>query len=356
MGLDGLRHLGYQRGAFVDQAGVQLHGVCTRFNLGHGIFPAQDAARANDGKARAQHCAQRADDAAAGLAHGRARKAARLLRVGLALHGLARERGVGGNHAIHAVLQQRGGDGLHLRLVQIRRDLQKKRHVAAMRIGQLALARLERRQQRGQRLIGLQVAQVPGVGTGNVHCHVVGMRIHGGQAHQIVVLRPLHWRGGVLADVQAQRHARRALGGALPLFGKARRAHVRHESGHALIVEAHAVDERLRRRQPEQARPGIARLRQRRDGARFHKAKAHARQRVNAAGVLVQPRRQAHAVGQRQARQRHGVLHARLPPQKLPEGVLRALQRRQRFLVGRLGVHAEQSRTDQAIRQKRHFG
>ena len=65
MGLDGLRRLGHQRGAFVDQAGVQLHGVCTRFNLGHGIFPAQDAARANDGKACAQRCAQLADDAAA---------------------------------------------------------------------------------------------------------------------------------------------------------------------------------------------------------------------------------------------------------------------------------------------------
>src|SRR5712691_3438066 len=54
------------------------------------------------------------------------------------------------------------------------------------------------------------------------------------------------------------------------------------------VIEAEAVDERLRLRQPEQARLGIARLRSRRHRPDLDEAEAQLRQRVDVLRVLVE--------------------------------------------------------------------
>ena len=79
-----------------------------------------------------------------------------------------------------------------------------------------------------------------------------------------------------------------------------RALHVGHEGGQPLVVEAQPVDQRLRRRQAEHARLGVARLRLGRHGADLDEAEAHRTQAVDAFAVLVQPGGQADAVGETQ--------------------------------------------------------
>ena len=64
--------------------------------------------------------------------------------------------------------------------------------------------------------------------------------------------------------------------------------------------------------QPKHARLGVAALRQGRNGSNFNKAKSHRAQAVNATGVFVQARGQAHPVGKAQSRQGYGVAHRRI--------------------------------------------
>jgi hypothetical protein len=61
---------------------------------------------------------------------------------------------------------QRGGDDVHLGFVQVRRDLHKHRHAALVLPGQGLPALRHCAQQRVQRLVALQRAQVLGVGAG----------------------------------------------------------------------------------------------------------------------------------------------------------------------------------------------
>src|SRR5690606_31853706 len=60
--------------------------------------------------------------------------------------------------------------------------------------------------------------------------------------------------------------------------------------GGARVVEAHAVDEGARARQPEEARPGIARLRTRGDGPDLHGAEAEREKARGQAVALVESR------------------------------------------------------------------
>ena len=66
---------------------------------------------------------------------------------------------------------------------------------------------LERRQQGVQRVFVLQLAQVLGVGRGDVDRDVAGVRIDLAQADQVIVRRLLDRRVGVLADVDAEHAA-----------------------------------------------------------------------------------------------------------------------------------------------------
>jgi hypothetical protein len=66
----------------------------------------------------------------------------------------------------------------------------------------------------------------------------------------------------------------------------------------AAVVETHTVDDALRFRNAEQARPGIAILRPWCDRADFEKTEAQAGQAVNVVAVLVQPGGEANRVGE----------------------------------------------------------
>src|SRR5690606_30258817 len=99
-------------------------------------------------------------------------------------------------------------------------------------------------------LLFLQLAQAGGIGRGDVDGDVVGQRIDAFHAVQVVAGRVLVGGVLVLADVDAQQAAL-----APGPFD------VAYQRVHALVVEAQAVDHRLRGRQPEHARLRVARLR-----------------------------------------------------------------------------------------------
>ena len=188
---------------------------------------------------------------------------------------------------------ERGGDDADLRRVEVGRDLHEHRHLAAVLLAQLAAAGLQGGEQGVQRLVALQRAQVLRVRAGDVDGHVVGMRVHAGQADQVVVDGALDRRGGVLADVQAEDAA------AAPERGRPR--DVGQEGVEAVVVETQPVDQRVGRGQPEHARLRVAGLRLRGHRADLDEAEAHRAQAVDAAAVLVQAGRQADAVGEAQA-------------------------------------------------------
>ena len=263
-----------------------------------------------------------------------------------ALHGSPFDGGVGGNHAVHALGLQRGGDDLNLPLVQVRRDLQEHRHVPAMFLGQLDAALAQGAEQAVQRFIALQRAQVLRVGAGDVDGDIVGVRVDAGQADQVVVHRPFDRRGGVLADVQPQ-DAAGATEAACAL-------HVGQEGLQPLVVEAQAVDQRAGVGQAEHARLGVAGLAQRGDRADLDEAEAHRAQPVDAAAVLVQPGGQPDAVGKTQSGHGDRIVHPGLRPQALQRPVLEAGDALQGELVGGFGVHPEEERAGEGVGDEGH--
>ena len=94
----------------------------------------------------------------------RARYAAGFLGVRQALHGIARQRGVGGDDAVDAMARQDLGDGVDLVVAQVRGDLDRQRHVALVLVGQREAPLLQLPQQRRQFVAALQRAQVLGIG------------------------------------------------------------------------------------------------------------------------------------------------------------------------------------------------
>ena len=144
------------------------------------------------------------DDTVAGSQYRRAAQAAGFFRVTLAGHGGAAQGGVGGDHAVHAMAPERGSNHIDLCVVQVGCDLDEQRHAFAMLCCQGFAALGDLVQQRVQRFVALQRAQVFGVGTGDIDGHVVGMGVHAVQAGQVVVHRVVNRRSSVFADVQAQ--------------------------------------------------------------------------------------------------------------------------------------------------------
>ena len=94
------------------------------------------------------------------------------------------------------------------------------------------------------------------------------------------------------------------------LAAKARPLHVGQKRVQAFVVEAQAVDQGVGLGQAEHARLGVAALGQRRDGADFHKTKAHGGEAVDAAGVFVETGGQADPVGKLDAGHRVRVVDA----------------------------------------------
>ena len=180
-----------------------------------------------------------------------------------------------------------------------------------------------------QGLIGLQGAQVLGVGTGDVDRHIVGMFIHTTQTNEVVVGGPLDGGDGILANVQAQQST---LTSELGFF------HIGHERIEPLVVKTQSVDQSLGAWQSEHAGLVIARLRQRRDGAHFDKTKAHGTEAINAPCIFIKSCRHAYAVGKREACQLDGVGNPGLSVGPVQKCILRLGQLIQGEIVGSLRI------------------
>ena len=151
-----------------------------------------------------------------------------------ALDSLPAERGVGGNHAIHGVALQGGGNHFNLRFVQVRRNLHKNRYGFTVRLLELLATFGNGAQQAVQRFIALQGTQILGVRTGDVDGDVVGLRVDAVQASQVIIHRVFDRRDSVFADVQAQQQRQLATG----LLAKSGCPHMAQKGVQPFIVKA----------------------------------------------------------------------------------------------------------------------
>ncbi|SVJ78053.1 Uncharacterised protein [Klebsiella pneumoniae] len=209
-----------------------------------------------------------------------------------AFHAFAAESGIGRDHRVHPRLDQRRGDQRGLFVGHVRGDLDRQRYPPAMPQRQRFLTLAQCLQQLLERIAELQAAQAGRVRRADVDGDVAGVGVDLVQADQVVVDRALHRGIEVLADVDPQHAA------------ILRRTHPRQQVVDAVVVETHAIDDRVGLRQAEQARPGIARLRSRSDGADLDEAETELAEPVDGVAVLVQARGQPHRVGKLQAQHR----------------------------------------------------
>ena len=339
----------HQGWALVHQPGVNLHYVCASANLAYGVFSAQDATHPDDRESLAKGCAQLGNHTVAGLVDRRTAQSASFFGMAQALDGFTADGGVGGNHAIHAMALQRGGDHGHLLILQIRRNFHKHGNTPPLPCRQGFAPLGDRGEQRVERCIALQRSQVLGIGRADVHGHVISMRVDAFQAGQVVPGGILDRGSGVLADVQAQQHAVLACCGS-----KVRPLHVAQERFQPFVVETKAVDQCLAFGQAEHAWLGVAGLRLGGHGPHLDEAEAHRAQRVDTASVLIQASGQAHAVGKGQARELNGVMHGFVAPGPLQWRVLAARQHVHGEVVRSFGIHAEEKRASEGVRNQGH--
>ncbi len=175
-------------------------------------------------------------------------------------------------------------DVANVALGDVRRDLEEDRDIAALLQGRAGLGHPAG--QLLQRSLGLQVAQPWGVGRGHVDGEIVRQPPQPLQPGHIVADAV----GGVLVGAEVRPDHAAAAPAGQPF----------REGLQALVVEAHAVDHRPIRRQPEQTRAGVSVLRLRRHRPALDEAEAGGEHGVGRLRVLVEPCRQADAVGQPQ--------------------------------------------------------
>ena len=203
----------------------------------------------------------------------------------------------------------------------------------------------QRVQQRIQRCIALQGTQILRVRTADVDGDVIGPGVDAIQPGQIVVSRLFDRCAGILADIQTQQALAGDRAGAL---------HVADKGIQAMVVEAHAVDQGLGRRQAEHARFGVARLALGRDGADLDKAETHGFPGGNAFGVLVQAGGQSDTVRKTQAAQCDRIIHKGLGKGAAQRRVLQARQGADGEFMRCFSIHAEQGRARQGVGNQCH--
>ena len=104
---------------------------------------------------------------------------------------------VGGDDAVHFYGFDHMGDVVDLRLVQIRRDFNRQRHIFAMRGRQLRLLVFQGFQQCAQLVATLQGTQVFRIGGGNIDRDIARVGVGFFQANQIIVGRIFNRRNGI---------------------------------------------------------------------------------------------------------------------------------------------------------------
>ncbi len=197
---------------------------------------------------------------------------------------VAGQGGVGGDDAGQPELHGQVRDRVDVLVGQVGRDLDQQRDLAAAGPGGRLTYGGQHRAQPGG---GLQVAQPGSVRRADVDHEIVDLACQQTRAQGVI-------RGGLglrhrpgLADVRPDREAA-ASAGAQPGGGR----------GGAVVVEAHAVDQCPVGGQPEQPRPGVARLRPGGHGSHLDEGEAQHAQRVGRERVLVEARREPERAGQ----------------------------------------------------------
>jgi hypothetical protein len=190
--------------------------------------------------------------------------------------------------------------------------------------------------ERAQRPPLLQVAQPAGVWRADVDDEVVGKGMQDLDGAGVVVSGLLVRRLFVLADIDAEREARRDDGG-----------EVLRDARGAGAVEPEAVDDGTILRQPEQPRLRVARLRQRRHRPDLDEPEAHGGPRRYRRALLVEPGGEPNRVVERQPENlltKPEVGGLRQQPQRALHE--RQADRRQGQVVRALGIQGEQRRAD----------
>ena len=140
----------------------------------------------------------------------------------------------------------------------------------------------------------LQIAQIFGVGRGDVDGDVAGVRVDAIQCRAVVVGGVFDRRGGIFANIDAKNTA---------VLDKLAACDVGEQGVYALVIKSHAVDDCLLFGNAKQPRFGVSFLRTRGDGADFDKAKAHGGEYIDVLAIFVQSGSQTDAVGEGQAHQ-----------------------------------------------------
>ena len=274
----------------------------------------------------------------------RAREATRFVRIWQTFDLGARQGRIGGDDAVHAVLAQEVGDRLDLLVLKVRRDLEHQRDILAVLVGEPRLFGFQLAEQRVQRVVLLQFAQVLGVRAGNVDRHVARGVINPVEADQVVIDGFLDRRVEVLADINAEDAAG---------LGELRLCDVGQQLVDAVVVEAHAVDDRLLLRDAEHAWLGVARLRARCHRADLDEAEAEARQRVDVLTVLVESCGEADRIGEGEPHQFDRVGCDGFGQQTGDAGAIEELDAVHAEPVGQFRVEREEEFADQWIEHRR---
>jgi hypothetical protein len=277
----------------VDKARVELHESRARADFLPGVFGVKDAADADNLQRAARQPAERGDQTRRALAQRRAAQSALAAGVdGLRVSAEPRARGrrVGRDDARDPRAARRFNYQLKLARFNVRSDLDEQRDAAsAFSLRQLAVAALERAEQRAEQVRALQLAQTRRVGRADVDGHVVGVRPDRLEAGEVVGGRLFDGHGAALADVDAEH----AVG--------SRVCEPAREGSGAFVVEPLPVDERAVERQAEESGARVAGLRQIRHRAHLDEAEAERGKLRRHAPVLIEARRDADRVGKTQA-------------------------------------------------------
>src|SRR5690606_14167933 len=122
-----------------------------------------NAADADDGDPAAEFRGEGAHDLGAAGGERPAGKPAGLARAGVTADGGAVERRVRGDEAVQTSVQEHPGERLDMGRIEVGRDLEEQRNVAAVLAGEFLLLPFQGSEEPGGGLLALEVAQPGGV-------------------------------------------------------------------------------------------------------------------------------------------------------------------------------------------------